>query len=142
MLSNTNIEIKLGRNDKCFCGSSKKYKSCCLGKTLTKYLLGQSVSSPIVSNVMETFRTKHPNHVFIDITDDLTTDIVYRDYQIHNIQSNIVMIAERKPHNESVFLTRIGDEEANVIVMYRGAYRTFCHSRMDYFVKSISNMIE
>jgi uncharacterized protein YecA (UPF0149 family) len=25
-------KIKLGRNEKCFCGSGKKYKKCCLGK--------------------------------------------------------------------------------------------------------------
>ena len=25
-------EINIGRNDKCFCGSGKKYKKCCLNK--------------------------------------------------------------------------------------------------------------
>ncbi|MCA9673166.1 MAG: SEC-C domain-containing protein [Myxococcales bacterium] len=26
----------LGRNDRCPCGSGKKYKQCCMGKTLTR----------------------------------------------------------------------------------------------------------
>ena len=26
--------IKIGRNDKCFCGSGKKYKKCCINKEL------------------------------------------------------------------------------------------------------------
>lgn len=28
----TNIEGKIGRNDKCVCGSGRKYKKCCLKK--------------------------------------------------------------------------------------------------------------
>ena len=27
---------KIGRNDKCICGSGKKYKKCCLNKTQKK----------------------------------------------------------------------------------------------------------
>ena len=30
------MEKKLGRNDKCFCGSGKKYKKCCLNKQQQK----------------------------------------------------------------------------------------------------------
>src|SRR5690625_860480 len=29
------IMTKIGRNDKCPCGSGKKYKRCCLGKEVT-----------------------------------------------------------------------------------------------------------
>ncbi len=28
----TSIEGKIGRNDKCVCGSGKKYKNCCISK--------------------------------------------------------------------------------------------------------------
>jgi len=31
-------EKKIGRNDPCPCGSGKKYKQCCIGKTLKKPL--------------------------------------------------------------------------------------------------------
>ena len=27
-------KIKIGRNDKCPCGSGKKYKKCCIGKMI------------------------------------------------------------------------------------------------------------
>ena len=26
------VEKKVGRNDKCFCGSNRKFKKCCMGK--------------------------------------------------------------------------------------------------------------
>lgn len=140
--SNIQLKVKLGRNDKCYCGSEKKYKACCYDKEASKYLLGQSVSSPKIKQIMEHFREKHPNHVFIDITYDLTSPDKYVEYQKHNISSNIVMVAERAPHSETVFEKRIRDPEADVIVMYHGAYRTFCAARMDFFTKSISVMID
>lgn len=140
--SNIQLKVKLGRNDKCFCGSEKKYKVCCYEKEASKYLLGQPTSSSKINTVMEHFREKHPNHVFIDISDDLTSPDKYVEYQKHNITSNIVMVAERAPHSEAVFTTRIRDPEADVMIMYRGAYRTFCAARMDFFSKSISAMID
>lgn len=140
--SNVQLKVKLGRNDKCFCGSEKKYKLCCYEKDASKYLLGQSVSSPLVEQIKTIFREKHPNHIFIDISDDLTSNDKYVEYQKHNIASNIVMIAQRAPHSEAVFEKRIRDPEADIIIMYRGAYRTFCGSRVDYFAKSISVMID
>lgn len=136
------IRVKLGRNDKCYCGSAKKYKACCMNASASKYITGQINSSPKVIQMMEMFREMHPNHVFIDITDDMTSDQVYRDYQLHNIQSNIVMVAERREHNETVFASRIQDPEADIMFMFHGAYRTVYHGRIEYFKKSISNFIE
>lgn len=88
------------------------------------------------------FEPKHPHHVFIDVTKYIKDDETYRAYQLHNIQSNIVMLAERTPENESVFSTRIQDPEADVMFMYHGSYRTVYHGRIDYFAKSISNLID
>jgi hypothetical protein len=113
-----------------------------MNTSVSKYITGQSRSSPKVLKMMELFKEKHPNHVFIDITDDMTSDQVYRDYQIHNIQSNIVMIAERCPHNENVFATRIQDPEADIMFMFHGSYRTVYHGRIDFFIKSISNLFD
>jgi hypothetical protein len=135
------VQIKLGRNDKCYCGSNKKYKACCLGNINSKYILGQPTSSPKVTTIIETFKQKHPEHVFIDVSTYTLNDDLYREYQLHNIRSNIVMIAERLPENESIFVDRIQDPEADIMIMYHGSYRTFFSGRMDYFVKSISNMI-
>ena len=37
--------MKKGRNDKCYCGSSKKYKKCCLGKDEKKSALHERVKN-------------------------------------------------------------------------------------------------
>lgn len=137
------FKIKVGRNDKCICGSGKKYKACCLDNPNTsKYISDQSESTEKINTIKRIFESKHPHHVFIDITKALTDDETYREYQLHNIKSNIVMLAERTPENESVFSTRIQDHEADVMIMYHGSYRTIYHGRIDYFTKSISNMID
>ena len=136
------LKIKVGRNDKCICGSGKKYKACCLDNPdSAKYIQGHELSEKI-NTIKRLFEPKHPNHVFIDVTKYIKDDETYRAYQLHNIQSNIVMLAERTPENESVFSTRIQDPEADVMFMYHGSYRTVYHGRIDYFAKSISNMID
>jgi hypothetical protein len=118
---------KIGRNDKCACGSGKKYKKCC--ETLmreTKYTLGQSISSEKCNEVLNYFHSnsKYTEYRFIDITDDLTPES-YREYQIKNYNNNIVMIAERKENNMGVFLERDKDEwqTNDIILMCRGSYR-------------------
>ncbi len=118
---------KIGRNDKCSCGSGKKYKKCCEVSTReTKYTLGQSVSSDKCTEVLNYFNdlSKYSNYRFIDITDDLTPES-YRDYQIKNYNNNIVMIAEKKENNAGVFLERDKDDwrTNDIILMHRGSYR-------------------
>lgn len=45
---------KVGRNDPCPCGSGKKYKSCCWGKTSTKKkLTAKWLNQPAVPNLIE-----------------------------------------------------------------------------------------
>ena len=41
--------MRIGRNDPCPCGSGKKYKKCCLGKTDDVYY-----SNPL--NLLETYK--------------------------------------------------------------------------------------
>lgn len=139
------LKVKLGRNDKCMCGSGKKYKNCCLDKTeqdqVSKYITGQSVSSDKLSKIKQQFEKLHPDNVFIDITNEMVSDEVYKQYQLHNFNSNIVMLAERTLANESVFATRINDPDSDIMFMYHGSYRTLYHGRIDYFTKSISLMI-
>ena len=137
------LKIKVGRNDKCICGSGKKYKACCLNNPDTaKYITGQTESSEKINTIKQLFEPKHLDHVFIDVTKYIKDDETYRAYQLHNIKSNIVMLAERTPENELVFSERIQDPEADVMIMYHGSYRTIYHGRSDYFSKSISNLID
>lgn len=118
-------KTKIGRNDKCLCGSGKKYKSCCIDKMLpSKYNMGQSVSSDLMTNALTKFMNKYNNHVFIDITDDLSSE-TYRDYQIKNMTTNVVMLAEKTDANKEVFETRNGTGMIHFILMYHGSYRLF-----------------
>jgi hypothetical protein len=118
---------KIGRNDKCNCGSGKKYKKCCENLMReTKYTIGQSISSDKCKNLLEYFNnlSKYSNYRFIDITEHLTPES-YRDYQIKNYNNNIVMIAEKKENNAGVFLERDKDDwkTNDIILMHGGSYR-------------------
>ena len=98
--------LKLGRNDKCHCGSGKKFKKCCdpTGKE-TKFTLGHENSSKRILDLVEVLQKKFVNYRFIDITDDLNENN-YREYQLKNYNTNIVMIAEKKLKNILVFIER------------------------------------
>lgn len=55
--------MKTGRNDPCPCGSGKKYKKCCLGKTNDQHLAEAIVDS--MNNIKNEARIKqclHPKH--------------------------------------------------------------------------------
>jgi len=47
---------KTGRNDPCPCGSGKKYKKCCLAKTIVQVGKEESIRERLVDNPLE-FRT-------------------------------------------------------------------------------------
>lgn len=134
---------KQGVNEKCNCGSGLKYKKCCMILTIDppKYRLGQQSSSAKILNCMTLFSSLYPDHKMIDITDDLSVD-TYRDYQLKNYTSNIVMFAEKTATNNSVFETRINNSNSDIIVMYHGAYRTFDFEQLDMVIHSVGAMIE
>lgn len=52
--------MKIGRNERCFCGSGKKYKNCCLNKTSASASASASSSSEAISKklVGEGFKDK------------------------------------------------------------------------------------
>lgn len=118
---------KIGRNDICKCGSGKKYKKCCEVLTReTKYTLGQEKSSDKCRAVLDYFNSQdsYSDYRFIDITDDLTP-ANYREYQMRNYNSNIVMIAEKKENNAGVFIERDKEDwkTNDMILMRGGSYR-------------------
>jgi hypothetical protein len=137
-----NPKIKIKPNDPCPCGSGSKYKKCCENKqnVLTKYELGQEVSSDIIIACVNVLKSKYKNSKFIDITDDLTEES-YKEYQLKNYNTNIVMIAEKTDKNIEVFLTRINEEESDIMVFHKGYYRTFAHKNVERILESISNII-
>ena len=138
---------KLGRNDKCLCGSGKKYKVCCLDKVeqhkkeLTEsYVNGHALSSDNVNMVHEYMTMEYPDHKVIDVSNILTEES-YRPMQTKNYTSNIIMMAERNESNESVFATR-APSNINLMVLYRGAYQCFQDINFDSAKTKINDMIQ
>jgi hypothetical protein len=141
---------KIHRNDPCTCGSEKKYKSCCLELDLMKkqkYEYGQQTHSDRVTSLMERFAESIQQAPFIttpkkiiDITDDLDEN-TYRDYQVKNYTNNTIMIAEKTAKSERVFLTRVDSATNDIIIMYKGSYRTFEYSRFPLLLNNLLNYI-
>lgn len=138
---------RIGRNDKCPCGSEKKYKQCCLikeeelkKKELDNYTNGQETSTEYVNLIMEYLRGEYTDHKIIDITDDISKD-KYRPYQIKNYTSKIIMVAEKTEKNKDVFEGR-GPTDNDIIIMYRGSFRTFKRTDLANSAHSIDKMIQ
>lgn len=128
---------KIKRNDKCHCGSLKKYKMCCIYKTKNKYIDGQLLHTVNIDNIIQTLKPYIPDYTIIDITDDLTEE-TYRDYQLHNMNDKIVMVAEKTIKSELVFLSRVNNiPNTNMIIMYKGAYRTYPYDKFLLMLNSI-----
>jgi hypothetical protein len=143
----TNQRIKIARNDKCPCNSGKKYKQCCLSKDealkskeLEKFIRGQDKSSEKIKFITDYLDEEYFDHKVINITDDLNIDN-YRLYQIRNYDSKVIMIAEKTESNQTVFASR-GPPENDIIIMYRGSYRSFKHDELINVVESIDQMIQ
>lgn len=134
--------VKLGRNDKCSCGSGKKFKKCCDPNFReNKFTTGQPSSSEKIIALSEVLQLRFPNFRFIDISDDLNENN-YVEYQQKNYNTNIVMIAEKKLKNSLVFVEREESTLTDVIVMYRGSYRSFICANVDRVLESLSTMIK
>jgi hypothetical protein len=143
----TNENQKIRRNDKCFCKSGKKYKNCCLSKAeemkrkeLEKYEIGHEDTSENIKICAEYFREEYPDHKTIDISDILTYEN-YRNFQVFNYTNKTIMLAEKNDYNQEVFTERDNGNN-DLIIMYRGSYRTCQIDQLDKYVESIDVMVE
>ncbi len=107
----------------------------------TKYTTGQANSSDMIKDVMKLIQEKRPAYRIIDITNVLNPD-TYVEYQKANYFTNIVMVAERTESNEKVFAPRSNNEKSNVMVMYRGSYRTFNYELANLVLDSVVEIIK
>lgn len=121
---------KIRRNDKCHCGSGRKYKVCCLNgdrdrkiEEDDKLKNGHEPVSENIRSCMDHLETQFSGHRAVDISNYLD-ETNYETYQIKNFRNYVFMVAEKNETNKEVFRTR-GPEECNIMVMYRGAYRCF-----------------
>ena len=79
------------------------------------------------------------NHKVINISPVLNADN-YNIFQIKNYNKKIIMIAERNEYNYEVFVSRGINND--IIIMYKGAYRTFKSDEMMNALDSIDKMIQ
>ena len=138
--------IKQKRNDKCNCNSGKKYKQCCFIKTSLvkahediKYLEGHNDSSSEITQCATYLREQYSDHKIIDISDYLNNE-TYRTFQIKNYKLKTIMLAQKNEHNKDVFSTR--NETNDIIIMYRGSYRTCTLRDFDKYIDNINSMIQ
>ena len=132
---------KVGRNDICPCGSGSKYKKCCEKNKENQFTIGQETSSQRIIDMVKILQVRFPNHRFIDITDYLD-DTNYKEYQIKNYNTNIVMIAEKKLKNSLVFLEREESSATDIIIMHKGSYRSFIYENLERVLESLATMIK
>jgi len=112
-----------------------------------KYEYGQLTHTDRVTSIMERLSEGIQQASFIttpkriiDITDDLDEN-TYRDYQVKNYTNNTIMIAEKTLKSERVFLTRVDSATNDMIIMYKGSYRTFEYSRFPLLLNNLLNYI-
>lgn len=132
--------MKIGRNDPCFCKSGLKYKKCCLGIDNPIFTEGQSESSDRIDNCMDLLRAVFPECKVIDITKYLTAS-TYRNFQIRNYNDKVLMIAEKTETTAPVFEGRVRSDRSDIIVMYKGAYRTFVYEDTANVMNDIKDMV-
>lgn len=119
---------KIGRNERCPCGSNKKYKKCCIGKDIekkdalrTRIIYGDEYASPEMENLADQLKERFPDHEVIDVSKVMDDD-TYRPLQMQHYKKKTIMIALRNETNDTVFHSRC-PAEVNKMVLYRGAYQ-------------------
>jgi endonuclease IV len=128
--------MKQKPNEKCNCGSTRKYKKCCMNKEAVDYSFQKSSKLWEISRLVQSqFNIK-----CINLTMYLDQD-TYAQFQKYYITQEIVMLAERNPVNEQVFVSRTSNTFEDVILMYHGAYLIFNSNDLDLLHKSISRFI-
>lgn len=146
------MQKKVKPNEKCPCGKPVKYKKCCMGKEQERklardkmidkiYTEGHPVSSDTMKTVIDSLKIVFSKYKIIDITKYLTPS-TYEPFHLKNFTSKVIMVAERCKNNESVFATRMGGPSVNIIMLYRGAYRTFNSNLVEVALYDLEKMVK
>jgi len=150
---------KTGRNDVCPCGSKKKYKKCCQGKTPAQIRANQRLSQ---HNAF-TYGHEMKGEKVLAVTKWLTSLPKYKKIKLRTIEITdfltpfnfqaiqmkhyfadygyTVVLAERAPYSELVFMTR-NQKPADIIMMFRGVYIMFDTDNLEAMSGRLENMID
>lgn len=142
---------KIGRNDKCHCGSMKKYKVCCLSDDAriqqeTKvdmskwYDEGHEITQE-VQQMYDYFNEKYPSMKIIDVSNVIVGKGSYTTLLTKHYDLNTIMLGARNEKNDKIFESK-GDDSTNLMVMFRGAHQVFNDYTFGSMKKQIDVMIE
>ncbi len=122
---------KIGVNDKCRCGSDKKYKKCCMkldqdkiAKENLKYTEGQTEHSDKIKFCINFYSKLFENHKIINITNDVTTEN-YKTYLVKNLNTKTIMLVDRTERTDELFSEKSDTTRNDIILMYKGGYKVF-----------------
>jgi hypothetical protein len=145
---------KIGVNEPCPCSSGKKYKKCCQSKDLEEkrkkldeinklekiYLNGQEEHTAKMNFCIEHYIDLFPDCKIINLTEHINKDN-YKQILTLNYNKNTIILVERNISNEELFSEKSNLESNDLILIYKGAYKTFEALDILKYDKDISNMI-
>ena len=135
---NSNIKVK--RNDKCICGSGKKFKVCCFKLIIPlDYSENNPNSSQFIIKFIDYLKRRFKKHNIIDISHNLKPEN-YMKYLRNNFGIKTIMIAEKTKKNSNVFINK-GSLNGNVIVMFKGAYVCFESDEFESAKNAIKKLV-
>jgi len=145
---------KIGVNEPCPCSSGKKYKKCCQSKDLEEkrkrldeinklekiYLNGQEEHSNKINYCKEHYVELFPDCKIINLTNYINKDN-YRQILTLNYNKNTIILVERTDLTEELFNEKSNLESNDLILIYKGAYKTFEALDILKYDKDISSMV-
>lgn len=145
---------KIGVNEPCPCSSGKKYKKCCQSKDLEEkrkrldeinklekiYLNGQEEHSNKMNYCITHYKDLFPDCKIINLTNYINKDN-YRQILTLNYNKNTIILVERIDLTEELFSEKSNLESNDLILIYKGAYKTFEAIDILKYDKDINSMI-
>lgn len=142
---------KLGRNDKCHCGSGKKYKKCCFlvdqekkqesAKNMDDLFKNGHKITEEVKDMYEYFTTEYPDFKVIDVTNIVVGKGSYKKILTKHYHNNTIMLVARNEKNDRIFKDR-GSSWTNLMVMFKGAHQVFSEHSFKNMKPQLKTMIK
>ena len=152
--------VKIRRNDKCHCGSGKKYKKCCLQKDEIEksenkidinelYKNGHEIT-PDVKAMYDYFSQEYDDgsttrkgdaFKIIDVSNVIAGKGSYKTLQTMHYDKNTIMLAARNEINDKIFQSK-GDAGTNWMVLFQGAHQVFNDRTFPAMKSQLKSMIE
>ena len=141
--------MTLGPNQPCHCNSNKKYKKCCFlkdeldkQKEIDMFMKGYENELSVKMEICKNhYQEKYNDFQIIIISDYLVSEPIYKKYQTIHYSNKIIMIAEKNDTNKPFFESKCGSSN-DIIVMFRGSFRTFEFNNLLNVDESIDKMIK